>query len=94
MVTLLSGTLTCFWPGAGEDGQGQQNKAPQSSELSHLHPDDGDATKGSLVTGTGSNCDGVRKEDTSPKIIPVRCDKGLSTTFMFSFRSDFNAKVA
>lgn len=44
------GTLTCFRSGGGEDGEGQQN---ESSELSHLHPDDSDLADGSLTAGLG-----------------------------------------
>lgn len=47
--------LTCFGPGRDEDSQAQQN---ESSELSHLHPDDGDVAGGSLAAGPGSNCEG------------------------------------
>lgn len=36
------GRPTCFWPGGGEGSQGQQSEGTQSSELSHLHPDDSD----------------------------------------------------
>lgn len=55
-----TGGLTCFWPGGGEGGQGQQKEATQSSQLSHLHPDDSDLADGELLLDwlAGSNCGG------------------------------------
>lgn len=44
-----TGGLTCFWPGGGEGSQGQQKEATQSSQLSHLHPDDCDLADGELL---------------------------------------------
>lgn len=52
--------LTCFWPGVGEDSQGQQNEAQLYSELSHLHPDDTDLPDRLLGAGLGWKWNWVR----------------------------------
>lgn len=54
--------LTCFWPGAGEDSEGQEHEATQRSELSHLHPDDTDLAD-LAGSGTGSDSGGADQEE-------------------------------